>query len=270
MKYSVNEEGVQAIISLSNALQNAVEDIAIRSSQIKSISGEYSETLGPHKTSLDHAIENIIDCISRSTDITDDISERLCEVAEGYQEIIDHDVFGGNSVDSGSAKSTKESGNLAVDSFVADMGGLKTTMSLGSGDPGTKQMGGPYNTVARKDGPGYEAHHIPSAAALKEFGIDTKNWPTIALTSEDHAKTDSYRSKQRRVSEPFFPDSPPNSAYKDEAVELMGRGGGFFELVRDEILNIREQCGDKYDEGISQYIDSVVEYVKKHGVPTRK
>ena len=260
---AVSEEAIESLKSLVTSISECLEMISGEVNVLKSAYFENESGLGAHSDTIGKLIEDLEALSKDSENLGKRLGLKLSKAAVIRQAHREKNPYS-TTADSSS------SGNLAVDSFVADMGGLKTTMSLGSGDPGTKQMGGPYNTVARKDGPGYEAHHIPSAAALKEFGIDTKNWPTIALTSEDHAKTDSYRSKQRRVSEPFFPDSPPNSAYKDEAVELMGRGGGFFELVRDEILNIREQCGDKYDEGISQYIDSVVEYVKKHGVPTRK
>lgn len=95
--YAANENGVQALKTMSNALYTAVEEIANHTTHIISITDEYCDTIGPHKSSLDQALEEISDCIRRSGEPANDIAERLCEVAEGYQEVIDNDRFNGRN-----------------------------------------------------------------------------------------------------------------------------------------------------------------------------
>ena len=95
--YAANENGVQALRAMSNALYAAVNEIANHTARIINVSDEYCDTIGPHKTSLDQAIEEISDCIRRSGEPANDIAERLSEVAEGYQEVIDNDQLNVNS-----------------------------------------------------------------------------------------------------------------------------------------------------------------------------
>ena len=140
MKYSVNEEGIQALKSLSNALYSAIEDIASHSSQIRSFSDEYSDTIGPHKSSLDQSAESIIECIRQSADPANDVAERLCEVAEGYQEVIDNDNIYENNTDNSSSVASKGS------SFLGRIfgGGTKNNSSgnkFGSFDTGKYKNG---------------------------------------------------------------------------------------------------------------------------------
>ena len=140
MKYSVNEEGVQALKTLSNAIFSAIESITSHSSQIRSLSDEYSDTIGPHKSSLDQSVENIIECIHQSAEPANDIAERLCEVAEGYQEVIDNDILNDNNTDNSSSESSKGS------SFLGRIfgGGTKNNSSgnkFGSFDTGKYKNG---------------------------------------------------------------------------------------------------------------------------------
>lgn len=142
MKYSVNEEGVQALKSLSNALDSSIESIVNCSSQIRTVSDEYSDTIGPHKSSLDQSIENIIEYISQSADPANDIAERLCEVAEGYQEIIDNDRLKSESAESDFQKIN--SGGQSTSFLGRLFGGKKeaqSTHKFGSFETGTYRNG---------------------------------------------------------------------------------------------------------------------------------
>lgn len=148
------------------------------------------------------------------------------------------------------------------------MRGLKEGLSLTEGDSDTIQMSGSYEELPRSSV--YERHHIPSKAALSEFGIDTNEWPCICLENADHALTDSYRGKQGKKVKSSFPDkSSGKNTYKEETIEMIDTQGGFSQLVIDEVFNIRATCGEKYDKAIGDYIDLVVDYVNKHGIPKR-
>lgn len=259
-EWAVSEESIDGLKQLSGALVDMVGKLKDAVSSLRVAFDENASGLGAHSDDINALIEGM-DILSSITErYANRLSFKLLKAASIRQTHIDNNPY--DSKDYGGF-------SLEVASFVTDVNGLKATMSLEAGDPSVKQLAGIHKEVQRDEGPGFESHHIPSAAALKQFGVDTKNWPTIALTKDDHSKTDSYRYKQRQRTEPLFPDSPKNGTYKEEAVALLDKPGGLFELVRDEILNIREQCGSKYDGAIAQYLDQIVEYIKKHGVPSR-
>lgn len=260
-EWAVTEDSVDQLKQLSSALVDVANDLENSISTLKDSFDDNADGLGAHSGDIAVLIEDMDNLISNTKTIVNKLSFKILKAATVRQAHIDNNLY--DSHDYGGF-------SLEVASFVTDITGIKSTMSLGEGDSSVKQLAGIHKEVQKNDGPGFESHHIPSAAALKEFGIDTQGWPTMALTKEDHAKTDSYRYKQRKITEPFFPDSPKNGTYKEETIKLLDRPGGFFELVRDEIYNIREQCGEKYDGAIAQYLDQIVDYVKKNGVPNRK
>lgn len=258
-EWNVSQESIETMKKLSFAMTDTVQKLEKDLRELSDRFEENEKGLGAHSADILSLITDMEGLTKEAGTAVNKLSFKLLKSAAVRQGHIDKTPY------------KKSGGNdLAASSFITDMAGLKSTMSLGEGSTSVKQLGGIHKKVRKEDGPGYESHHIPSAAALKQFGIDTDEWPTIALTNEDHAKTDSYRGKQSKKYKPFLPGEADGGTYKEEAIELLDRGGGFSELVRDEIYNIREQCGDKYDGAIAQYLDEVTEYVKKHGVPTRK
>lgn len=170
---------------------------------------------------------------------------------------------------SASGTEAKVDPKFEKESFSTDLHGFAGSLDLGDGEDGIVQLSGRHKEVQKKEPKGYESHHIPSAAALKQFGIDTDQWPTIALTNDDHAKTDSYRGRQRKKFKSFFPDAAQGETYKGESIEMIDTPGGFVRLVEDEILNIKEACGDRYDGAIKQYVAEIERYVQEHGIPKR-
>jgi len=90
-KYAVNPEGIQAMQTMANAILNAVSEIESATSVVRRVADENPDSLGPHKDSLDAALEDIEAAIKNSTDPASDVAERLEEVAEGYQDVIDND-----------------------------------------------------------------------------------------------------------------------------------------------------------------------------------
>ena len=132
-------------------------------------------------------------------------------------------------------------------------------------------MGGSYNTVKNylRDHhfEGYEVHHIPSKAVVREWG-SMYVLPAIALLKEDHAKTDSFRYKSRKKYTSFLPDVNESSSYMDLAHERLSEGE-FFELIQIELLNIRDQCGKRYDGAIARYLDVLEQYISQNGYPEK-
>ena len=42
------------------------------------------------------------------------------------------------------------------------------------------------------------------------------------------------------------------------------------QLIRDEILNIKDKCGNKYNDAIKDYLDILERHIKKNGIPGEK
>lgn len=138
---------------------------------------------------------------------------------------------------------------------------LRDDLELTEGDPNVPQLGGAYGKI-RGVLPGFEAHHIPSKAVQNENELLL---PAIAMTSADHALTDSYRGKQKHiVSTPWYQGT---ETYRNEAANLIDTGD-YIRLVRYELLNIRDRCGHRYDGAISQYLDALKVYIENNGIPS--
>lgn len=77
-----------------------------------------------------------------------------------------------------------------------ELGVLRETLELTDRDPSVLQLGGFHGDVKKneqKKASGYESHHIPAQSV---FSVCADELPAIALTNEDHKKTDSYAGKR--------------------------------------------------------------------------
>lgn len=108
MKYAVNEEGVQALESLSVRITDSVADLYHLTMMLQSSANDSSDVLGPHKASLISSIKSIYEAIKQSAEPVKNISDTLKETAECYQEIIDNDRI--NSGNTGNNDSSQSSG----------------------------------------------------------------------------------------------------------------------------------------------------------------
>lgn len=142
-------------------------------------------------------------------------------------------------------------------------------MDLQSGDVHIQQLGGSYGSVRHRlisnSITGYEVHHIPSKAVVHGWGT-VYSLPAIALLEEDHIKTDSYRHKSLRKRKSFLPDATDTLNYLADSKERLS-AEQFFELIKIELWNIRDQCGHRYDGAIRQYLYVLEDYVAQHGFP---
>ena len=93
MKYKVDEEGVKALQTMANAIEEAIEEIKGLTSNVQTASDGYNDTLGPHKASLDSALEEITESIKQASEPANNVSEKLNDVADAYEEIIGNDRF---------------------------------------------------------------------------------------------------------------------------------------------------------------------------------
>ncbi len=95
-KYAVNEQGVAALNTMATALENSVDVIAKRVGDVNKLIDEYGNTLGPQgTTTLKSAMDGISATISTSFDSVYEVSAKLTDIADDYQEEIDNDPFSG-------------------------------------------------------------------------------------------------------------------------------------------------------------------------------
>lgn len=139
MKYSVNEEGVQALSRMASSSLEAVSQIEELTAKIGFALDNNSSALGPHKQSLDTAIEEINLSLQQAVEPVETVSEKLQEVAEAYSEIIGNDKLKSVSNDT-SASDSAGAGQAKSGSFLGRIFGGKRE-SLGSQKFGSFETG---------------------------------------------------------------------------------------------------------------------------------
>lgn len=143
-KYAVNEEGVQALSTMASSSLEAVSQITSLTARMSSVAENNSSTLGPHKQSLDTAIEDIISSLQSANEPIETLAEKLREVAEAYNEIIGNDRMKPGS-NAPSTASGSNGGQSKTGSFLGRIfGGKKETTSsqkFGSFDLGKYRNG---------------------------------------------------------------------------------------------------------------------------------
>ena len=152
-------------------------------------------------------------------------------------------------------------GDELTERTLFELAAFRDSLELGDGDPNFPQVGGLYGEVAPVSG--FERHHIPSVAVQED---SRNNLPVVLISKEDHALTDSYRWKQRSVYEPFLPSAIEPKSHREEVASAIDQGN-YFEVVRNEIYNIIDRCGHRYDGAIKQYLAALEAYLRKSGVP---
>ena len=147
-----------------------------------------------------------------------------------------------------------------------DIVSISKDLELTDGDPDITQLGGLHKNVQGQID-GFESHHIPAQSVQD---ANPRDLPTIAISQEDHTLTDSYRWKSNREYEPFLPDGiDEHPTYKQEAEEMIDKGY-YTDLVRDELYNIRDTTGHKYNGAIKQYLNELSNMIAKDGIPKSK
>ena len=282
MKYAVNESGIKALHNLADTLLESSDGIVKAAELFFEAYDENKEGLGPHTASIRAILDDIKNIEDDLQDAAEDLSDKLNDIADAYQDIIDENKYdvGGKekSCELGSAETAagmQASDAIDLDSkqyviyVLHELNTLQEMLDLTDGESGVLQLGGYHGKVkkdAAKVAEKFESHHIPSQGALAD---NADNLPTIAISKEDHKLTDSYAGKQRKRYISIFPDLEPGDAYKAGVIQMI-KEGRFVEIVRDEIYNLIDQCGHKYDGGIKQYLEALRQYIEKYGVPKAK
>ena len=141
---------------------------------------------------------------------------------------------------------------------------IRDDLDLSSGDAEYVQAGGLYKDLIGKY-EGYEIHHIPAKSVQEE---NFRYLPSIALTKEDHSHTDSYRFKSNKTYDSFLPDVNDGCTYKEDAKALIDNGE-YLTLVRNELYNLKDNFGHRYDDGIKEYLDCLYQQISKKGIPKK-
>lgn len=95
MKYAVNEQGIQAMNKMASSVTEAVEEMRGLTAKVRSEAEGHQNSLGPHKKSLDTALSEIEQDLRQASEPAKGVAEKLTEVAEAYEEIIDNDRIKG-------------------------------------------------------------------------------------------------------------------------------------------------------------------------------
>ena len=100
LQYKVDEEGVAALRTMAEAISEVTDIVSLLISSVQSDANSRSDTLGPHKASLDRALEEIKESIVQASQPVSEVSESLNDVADAYEEVIENDrikYFGNQS-----------------------------------------------------------------------------------------------------------------------------------------------------------------------------
>ena len=138
---------------------------------------------------------------------------------------------------------------------------LRGTLDLTDGDSNVHQKGGRYGDLIKHKPDGYEAHHIPPKSVNNE---NPNDMPAIYLTEEDHAATDSYKGRMKSKSNETIlniDDEKNTDSYKNRLTSQISEGN-YAEAFRNEIYEIKDKFGSKYDGAIKQVIDSNIDRLK--------
>ena len=96
MAYSVNPESVNALKAYATKITEAVTEIKNETSQMASVADDNAQRIGPHASDIKSALDTIKTAVFASIEPANEISEKLNEVADGYQEVIDATYYGGS------------------------------------------------------------------------------------------------------------------------------------------------------------------------------
>ena len=130
MKYAVNSDGIKAMRTMAAAITNAISVLEAETNKVENIAAAYPDALGPHKASLDRALQDISQSLKYATEPAAEVAENLEDVAEGYEDIIEHD---------GIAASTGNSAGAGLAGAVMGAAAAGSSMTASAGASASKQ-----------------------------------------------------------------------------------------------------------------------------------
>lgn len=289
--WRVTEDAVSALKKLSGELAHLCENLNAYYETVYSEYEEQIDGLGKHSASIGELIIEIQTINQDVSKISGKLQIKLNKAAMIREKSINENPYSAGLTSEGSITDGKSSGSTAQGITSASSDSLRSSstgasesssapsvdertvfelesfleeMEFSDGDSLIIQCGGAYKEVIKTTtGKQYEAHHIPAKSV---FSDNMRELPTIALTKEDHAKTSSFRWRMGHTYKPSIPSNIEVKPHKENVQEKIDQGL-LAEAIRDEIYEIRDVFGDKYDGAIKQYIASMIEYIEKNGTP---
>lgn len=139
MIYAVNDEGVAALNNLGTTLPEKSEEILKMADEIVSTADENAELLGVHAQDLKNALDAIKQEICNAAGPVEELSEKILDVADGYQEVIDRKRFSAGS--SGASGASGAAGGSADSSGGSGGAAAGTSAGTSSGAAGGAEAG---------------------------------------------------------------------------------------------------------------------------------
>ena len=93
MRYTATDAGVAALNAAADNIVDASEEIVTKTNAMVSEADSNRQGLGPHVDQLMEALESISQCMTNSQNVVEEVSEKLTDAADAYQEIIDRQRF---------------------------------------------------------------------------------------------------------------------------------------------------------------------------------
>lgn len=267
MKLALYMNSAAALRKLAEEIPAAIDNIVFSTERLLAVYQSLSDTLGVHEAEFYEMILSVKRAKDVSCEAVAAISEILTRAADKIERYV-----GLYSADSGSrientpteALNEPQGDELLVVRTIIELAALRYSLELTDGDPCVMQLGGAYRDVKKSaDSALYEAHHIPPQCVFDEKRYAL---PAIAMLKEDHAKTSSFRWRMNKAYQSIFPDDNTHARYKESVLELLSRGM-LAEAVRNEVYEIRESFGARYDSALRQYLDYLTEYLITRGIP---
>lgn len=95
MIIQVNQEGINALREYSIRLRESIEAIKSSCQSARNVIDEHSGKIGPHEDQIKTAINTILGAVHQGTVPAIEVSDKINEVAEAYQEIVEGNYYGG-------------------------------------------------------------------------------------------------------------------------------------------------------------------------------
>lgn len=131
MIYSVNDEGVAALNRLGTGLPEYAAAIDNSAEQVLAAADEHAELLGVHAGDLRNALDRIRQEIRDASAPLEELSDKVLDTADGYQEVIERKRFSGGG--SGTSGASGSAGAAAAGAMAGAAAGAITSDSSDGG-----------------------------------------------------------------------------------------------------------------------------------------
>ncbi|WP_024866377.1 hypothetical protein [Butyrivibrio sp. FCS014] len=87
-KYACSPEGVEQLKAAAGKIKQGADEIKTQTTTMRSIASGYSDTLGPHRTELEEALDEIAGAVAQCIEPAENVCQKLNSVAQKYEGII--------------------------------------------------------------------------------------------------------------------------------------------------------------------------------------